>query len=219
MKKILSLISIIAILATSMFALSGCGNAEGENNGKNGDNKKADTVDISTEFFKGTLKFSVPKKEDGTAKYEFTKDRPESLMKYANGTLYLETDKAIITIASKGWSYNTGKEYKSKYGDKKASFDGYVEFMNDPTSTVPKNGVEMVELNGRKAVKRQSKQGSASNYTYYGFQYMVEADDVMPGSYVELGVYYKGEEEHKSSYPIDEETQAILDTYSLKLNS
>ena len=91
--------------------------------------------------------------------------------------------------------------------------------MNDPSSTIPKNGTEVLEVNGRKAVKRESKEGSSGNYKYYGYYYMIEADDVMPGSYVELGVFYKGDEEHKSADPIDEETQAIINSYSLKLNS
>ena len=213
MKKLLSLISIIAILASSTFILSGCGDKKKE------DAKNANTTEISTEFFKGTLTMSVPKKDDGSAKYEFTKDKPEGTNKYANANLYLETDKAIITIASKGLAYNTGKDYKAKYGDVKATFQGYLDFMNDPSSTIPKNGTEVLEVNGRKAVKRESKEGSSGNYKYYGYYYMIEADDVMPGSYVELGVFYKGDEEHKSADPIDEETQAIINSYSLKLNS
>lgn len=209
MKKILSLILVVAILIVSMFALAGCGSKDGNTN-------KVNTIEISTEFFKGTLKMSVPKKDDGSPKYEFTKERPADLKKYANGTIYLETEKAIITIASKGFSYQTGKEYKEKYGEVKGSFQGYLDFMNDPSSTIPKNGTEVVEINGKKAVKRESKQGSSNDYKYFGYYYMIEADDVMPGSYVELGVFYKGEAEHKSADPIDEETQAIVDSYVLK---
>ena len=128
MKKILSLVTIIAMLAVSMFALAGCG-SKNENNGGNGDAKKANTAEISTEFFKGTLKMSVPKKDDGSPKYEFTKERPADLVKSASGTVYLETEKAVITVASKGFAYQTGKDYKAKYGDVKATFQGYLDFI------------------------------------------------------------------------------------------
>jgi len=217
MKKIISLISIIAILATSIFIFSGCGNKE-ENKGGKEESKETNKVEISTEFFKGTLKLSVPKNEDGTPKYEFTKEKPATATKFANGTYYLETDKAVITFASKGLVYNTSKDYKAKYGEVKATFQGYLDFMNDPSSTIPKDNTEVLEINGRKAVKRPSRQGSSGDYKYFGYYYMVEADEVVPGSYVEIGVFYKGEEEHKSADPIDDETQAILNSYSLKLN-
>ena len=91
--------------------------------------------------------------------------------------------------------------------------------MNDPSSTIPKENTDVIEINGKKAVRRQSKQGSSGNYKYFGYYYMIEADDVTPGSYVELGVFYKGEEEHKEATPIDEETQAIIGSYTYTLNN
>lgn len=215
MKKVLSVVAILAILSASLFAFTGCGDKK---NG--GDSKKAEDpnkVQISYVNGKGTFKVSVPKKDDGSPKYEFTEKKPEA-SKF-RGTFYIETDKAVITFATSGLAYNTSKDYKAKYGETKATFDGYLEFMDDPSSTIPKNNTEKLEINGRKAVKRESREGSSGNYKYYGFNYMIAGDDIYPGSYISLGVYYKGEEVHTSADAIDEETQAIINSLVVSLNS
>ena len=49
------------------------------------------------------------------------------------------------------------KDYEAKYGKVKASFQGYLDYMNDPSSTIPKENTDVIEINGKKAVRRQSK--------------------------------------------------------------
>jgi hypothetical protein len=153
---------------------------------------KADTTEVSYEYGKAKYTVAVPKKEDGSAKYEFVKEKPDGV-KYLS-TFYLATDTADFSIGSAGLVYNTSKTYKEKYGETKATFQGYLDFMEDPISTIPKENMEILEINGRKAVKRQIKSGSSGNYKYYGYNYMVEVDDIMPGSYVEITVPYKNPE-------------------------
>ena len=200
MKRILSIVLIVAMLATSLYVLTGCGEDNG--NGKKSNN----TVETSYVNGKGKFTVSVPKNEDGTPKYEFTKEKPESI-KYS-GTFYLETDNAVIAFATSGLAYNTSKDYKEKYGEEK-----------DPDSTINEKEMTFLEVNGRKAVRRDSKQGSSGNYIYFGYLYMVECDDIYPGSYINMNVYHKTDEELKSQKEIDSETQEIIDSLVVELNS
>ena len=155
MKKLLSIALVAIMLLSGLYVFSGCG----DNKGGNGSDKKDENkVEISTEHGKGTFKVMVPKNEDGSPKYEFTKDKPETAPKFANGTYYIETEKAVITLSTMGLAYNTSVQYKQKYGDVKATFQGYIDFMNDEKSTIPKAD-EITEINGKKAVKRASRQG------------------------------------------------------------
>ena len=134
MKKLLSVMAIIAMLTGSLFAFSGCGNKD---NGANGNETKTDTTEVSYEYGKAKYTVAVPKKEDGSAKYEFVKEKPDGV-KYLS-TFYLATDTADFSIGSAGLVYNTSKTYKEKYGETKATFQGYLDFMNDPISTIPKD--------------------------------------------------------------------------------
>ncbi len=213
MKKLLSIVLVAVMLLSGLTLFSGCGDNKGGN-----DKKDENKVEISATHGKGTFKVMVPKNEDGSPKYNFTKDKPENAPKFANGTYYLETEKAVITLSTMGLAYNTSTQYKQKYGDVKATFQGYIDFMNDPSSTIPR-GEEITEVNGKKAVKRQSKEGGSGSYKYYGFYYMIEADEVYPGSYVNLGVFYKDGVERTESEPIDDETQGIIDSLSVVANS
>ncbi|MBR2745033.1 MAG: hypothetical protein IKE01_07070 [Clostridia bacterium] len=214
MKKIISLLSVMTLLMVSLFALTGC---EGNGGDSGKDAKKANTIETSEVFGKGKITVLVPKKEDETPKYAFSKEKPEDCK--FKGSFYLETEKAVLVFTTSGLAYNTSKDYKEKFGDVKATFDGYLQWMDDPSSTIPKNNTEKLEINGRKAVKRESKEGSSGNYKYYGFNYMIAVDDIYPGSYMGMGVYYKGNEEHKSADAIDSETQAIIDSLVVTLNN
>ena len=214
MKKLLSVMAIIAMLTGSLFAFSGCGNKD---NGANGNETKADTTEVSYEYGKAKYTVAVPKKEDGSAKYEFVKEKPDGV-KYLS-TFYLATDTADFSIGSAGLVYNTSKTYKEKYGETKATFQGYLDYMEDPISTIPKENMEILEINGRKAVKRQIKSGSSGNYKYYGYNYMVEVDDIMPGSYVEITVSYKNSEGESEAKPLDSEAQDILNSLKIEANN
>ena len=219
MKKIISLIVIISMLATGLFILTGCGNGK-ENNNKNEIQTKVDnTVEISNVLGKGKVTLNVPKNDDGTPKYEFTTEKPAGAT--ANGTFYLETDNVVMVFSTSGLSYNTSQKYKDKYGEKEASFENYLEFIEDTDlfnkkSNLP--GLEQFEINGRKALRYYSRVGSPEDYKYNGYFYMIGADDIYKGSKVNLLVCYKDEEKPTESKEFDQETLDIINSIKITLN-
>ena len=174
MKKIMSF-AFVMLLA--LVTLTGCGK-----DSKKEEKKKNNTTEITYELGKGKIKVSVPKTEEGKPKYEFTTEKPEGIS--VSKTFYLVTDKTIIGFSTSGLSYNTSTKYKDKYGDKKASFDGYLEFIEDKDlfdkSYLP--GLEQFEINGRKALRYYNRVGGSGDYKYSGYFYMVAADDIYPCS-------------------------------------
>lgn len=221
MKKIISLMLVMILMVSGLFILTGCdngGDTSGEENSKA--EAKKDLATISYELGKGTITLSVPKKEDGTPKYEFTKEKPENMT--LSGTIYLTTDTVNFAIGTSGLVYNTGKEYKEKYGETKATFDGYLEFVNDETmSSRPKlAGWEQLDINGRKAVRYYSRSGGSGEYTYYGYSYRVGVDDIYPGSGLDMAVTYNKAKEDlpKESQEFDQETLDIISSLKVVAN-
>ena len=210
MKKIISLVLVIMTLVTGLVVLTGCDNGSGNK-------KNANTVEISRVMGKGTITLRVPKNEDGTPKYEFTDTKPDGISK--SGTFYLVTDTTYFAFASHGLVYNTSKDYKAKYGEKDATFDGYLEFMDDTSiSSRPQlSGVERFELNGRKALRYYNRTGGSGEYKYYGYFYMVAADDIYPGSVFDMTVNYK-EDRPSEIKEFDQETLDIISSLKLTLN-
>lgn len=203
-KKILSLILIMVLLIGGLFALTGCENGKTNN-----------TIEISRTLNKGKITLSVPKKDDGTPKYEFTEEKPEN-SKVNRGTFYLVTDNAVFSFKSSGLVYNTSVYYKQKYGDQKATFDGYLDWVDDKDSKINLSGMEKLEINGRKAIRYYDREGSSGNYKYYGYFYRVGADDVFLGSDFEMTVTYKSEESEAKEF--DEETLSIINSLKIELN-
>ena len=210
MKKILSIVLIIALLISGLFLLTGCGN-------EGGNGKKVDGVEISKTLGKGTVTLSVPKKEDGTAKYEFTTEKPEGIS--TSSTFYLVTDTAMFGFSTSGLVYNTSKDYKAKYGETTATFDGYLAFMDDESiSSRPKlAGIERFEINGRKALRYYNRTGGSGKYEYYGYFYMVGVDDIYPGSHFNMTVNYKGDRPTESK-EFDQETLDIVNSLKITAN-
>jgi hypothetical protein len=206
MKKLISKALIIMLLITGIFTLSGC------------NSKKEKGVEISYVNGKGTFTLTVPKKEDGTAKYEFTTEKPKGSMK--TGTFYLETDSAILAFSTSGLVYNTSKDYKAKYGDTKATFAGYLEFMDDESiSSRPRlAGIEKFEINGAQAIRYYSRTGGSGDYVYYGYNYAIAVDEIYPGSKAEIGVYYKTDEKLSEAKEFDQETLDIINSLKITLN-
>ena len=217
MKKIISLSLVIVLLLVGLFTLTACENGGGE--GGNGEPQKEQpkTVDISYTIGKGVFTVSVPQKEDGTAKYEFTTEKPEGIS--TSATVYLVTDTALFGFSTSGMSYNTSKDYKEKYGEVDATFDGYLEFIEDADlfnkSYLP--GLEQFELNGRKALRYYNRAGGSGDYNYYGYFYFIGVDDIYPKSRAGMTVNYKVEKLPKESQEFDEETLGIIN--SLKITA
>lgn len=196
MKKIISL-SLILLLG--LIILTGCDNA-----------KKNKGVEISYTHGKGTITVTVPKDKEGNPKYQFTTEKPTGIS--VTKTFYLVTDGSMIGFSTSGMSYNASIKYKEKYGDKKASFDGYLEFIEDKDlfnkSYLP--GLEQFEINGRKAIRYYNRAGASGSYKYYGYFYMIGVDDIYPGSKLDLVVNYKGEEKPTEIKEFDEEALEII---------
>ena len=209
MKRTISLILIFSLLVAGLFILTGCNEGKGEN--KN-------TVEISQVHGKGLITLSVPKNEDGTAKYNFTTERPDGVSK--SGTFYLSTDNANFVFSTDGLAYNTSKDYKAKYGETQATFDGYLEFMDDTSiSSRPKlSGIERFEINGRKALRYYNRTGGSGQYEYYGYFYYVAVDDIYPGSKFNMTVNYKTEQRPTEVQEFDQETLDIINSLKITAN-
>ena len=206
MKKNFKLLLTVLLFAGCLFLITGCGKE-----------KKDNTVKISYEHGKGVFTVSVPKKEDGTPKYEFTKEKPSELS--TSSTFYLVTDTAVFGFSTNGLSYNTAIKYKEKYGDTKASFDGYLEFIDDEelyNKKIYLPGLEQFELNGRKALRYYNRVGGSGSYKYYGYFYLVGVDDIYPGSRASMTVNYKTEDRPSEVQEFDEETLAIINSLTIE---
>ena len=206
MKKI---VCLVLIMMLGVCIITGCSKK---------DTNDDSTVEISYKLGKGIVKVSVPKDKDGKEKYNFTTEKPKGIS--VTKTFYLVTDKAMIGFATSGLSYNTSVKYKEKYGDKKATFDGYLEFIEDKDlfnkSYLP--GLEQMKINGRKALRYYNREGSSNNYKYYGYFYLIGVDDVYPGSRFELVVNYNEEEKPKEIKEFDKETLEIIKSLKIEAN-
>lgn len=214
MKKVLSLLLIITLLTGSVCLLTGC-----EKNGGSKEKKVDNTTPISYELGKGTFTVNVPKDEEGNPKYEFTTEKPKEIS--SSATFYLVTDTAVFGFSTSGLSYNTSTKYKAKYGDVKATFDGYLEFIEDKDlfdkSYLP--GLEQFEINSRKALRYYNRSGSSNNYKYYGYFYMIGVDDIYPGSRAGMTVNYKLDEKPAEVQEFDQETLDIINSLKIEANA
>ena len=203
MKKVCSIVLSIGLILGCLFAVTGCG-------------KKDNTTVISYTNGKGIWKVSVPKDDKGNAKYTFTEEKPKEIS--TGASFYLVTDKAVLGFMTAGMSYNTSKVYKEKHGETKATFDGYLEFINsedfNKKSLLP--GCEELELNGRKAIRYYNRAGSSSDMKYYGYFYLIGVDDIYTGSRGEMIVNYKTEDRPKEIKEFDDETMAIVNSLKIE---
>ena len=209
MKKYFN-IALILVVVASLFVVTGCDKTKKE--------KKDDTVRISYELGKGTFSVAVPKDKEGNAKYEFTKEKPEEISNAA--TFYLVTDNTVFGFSTSGLSYNTAVKYKEKYGETKATFDGYLEFVEDKDlfdkSYLP--GLEQFKINGRKALRYYNRVGGSGSYKYYGYFYMIGVDDIYPGSRAGVTVNYKTTDRPTEAQEFDKETLAIIKSLKIEAN-
>lgn len=206
MKKIFN-IALVLIIVSVLF-VTGCTNE-----------KKDNTVKISYTHGKGIVTLKVPKNEDGTPKYEFTKEKPTGIS--VTKSFYLVTDNAMMGFATSGMSYNTSAKYKEKYGETKATFDEYLKFIEDK-DLFNKNylpGLEQFKINGRKALRYYNRAGSPSSYKYYGYFYFIGVDDVYKGSKFDVVVNYKDIDNlPNESKEFDEETLNIIKSIEITEN-
>ena len=210
MKRV-SKILLVFVLVISLFAITGCDK-------KNGGKAKKDVAKISYTLGKGIITVEVPKDEEGNPKYEFTTEKPEGVS--FTKSVYLVTDKNVIGFGTSGLSYHTSIKYKEKYGDVKASWKGYLEFIEDEDlfdkSYLP--GLEQFKINGRSALRYYNRVGGSGKYKYYGYFYFIGVDDIYPGSKFDMVVNYKDEEKPTESKEFDKETLEIIKSIKITEN-
>ena len=207
-KRILRVALSLVMVMTCVIALAGCSCSSGGSS-------KVKGVEISYMPGDVTWTVTVPENEDGSAKYDFTTTKPEKATQSCR--FYLETDNAVIGFDVKSMVYNTSSDYKSKYGEKEASFEGYLEFLDDTelNKTPLVSGAEKLEINGRQALRGYIREGGSGNYKYYGWHYMIGIDDLKPGYDGNVYVYYKSDEEFTEAQELDDETQSIIDSIKI----
>lgn len=210
MKRV-SKILLVFVLVISLFAITGCDK-------KNGGKAKKDVAKINYTLGRGIITVEVPKDEEENPKYEFTTEKPEGVS--FTKPVYLVTDKNVIGFGTSGLSYHTSVKYKEKYGDVKASFKGYLEFIEDEDlfdkSYLP--GLEQFKINGRSALRYYNRVGGSGKYKYYGYFYFIGVDDIYPGSKFDMVVNYKDEEKPTESKEFDKETLEIIKSIKIKEN-
>ncbi len=201
--KSVSKVLLVFVLVISLFTITGCDK-------KNGGKAKKDLAKINYTLGRGTITMEVPKDEEGNPKYEFTTEKPEGVS--FTKPVYLVTDKNVIGFGTSGLSYHTSVKYKEKYGDVKASFKGYLEFIEDKDlfdkSYLP--GLEQFKINGRSALRYYNRVGGSGKYKYYGYFYFIGVDDIYPSSKFDMVVNYKDEEKPTESKEFDKETLEII---------
>ena len=105
MKKIINL-TLIVTMMLGLVVLTGCDkNANGGNTAK-----KKNTTDISYTHGKGTITLSVPKNEDGTAKYELHISNSDDEF----GGSRLPIKKTAIPLTKKDFDENFKKLYDAE---------------------------------------------------------------------------------------------------------
>ena len=204
MKKYFSLLVAVLVLVGSLFISTGC-------------EKKSNTIEITQEHGKGVFKVSVPKDAEGNPKYSFTTEKPSEIS--TSASFYLVTDTAVFGFSTSGLSYNTSKAYKEKYGDKEASFDGYLEFIEDSdlfNKKILLPGFEQLDINGRKAIRYYNRNGGGGNYKYFGYFYLIGVDDIYNKSRAQMIVNYKLDEKPTEIKEFDEETLAIINSLKIE---
>ena len=205
MKKVLSLVLVMVILISGLFILTGC------------NNETSNTRNVSAVLDKGKFTVSVPKNEEGEAKYKFTEEKPAGAS--TKGIFYLETDNVVISFSISGLVYNTSTRYQDKYGKVDATFDGYLTWMAEKESGISLPGMEQLEINGRKAIRYYNRTGESGQYTYDGYFYFIGVDDIYPGSYLNMNVSYKGSEKNSEAKEFDSETLSIINSLKIVLNN
>ena len=230
MKKLLSVGLTAMLLCSLLFVTAGCGSESTTTDGDTASNETSneatnessnelsfDGVETAYTYLNGVYTMSVPKNDAGEAKYEFTEEMPEGARD--EGAFYLDTDNATFVFSTEGLSYNTSSVYKEKYGEKDATFDGYVEWVKDADSGINMTGLEELDINGRGAIRYCISAGSDGDYKYFGYRYLVSLDDVSAGSNLEMSVYYKSDDTFTAPEEFDQETLDIISSLAITANN
>ena len=215
MKRTLTVLLVAVLLIAGLFVLTACGN--GETNGEGGGNSKIKTVEISHKTSMYEIKTSVPVKtgDDGqeVPAYEFVEDVPEAVKDffYGGGT-FLVGDKVVAGVETESYTYQTGRDYKEKYGEVTPSFESFKEFVYSEGSSSTLKQSELVKIGDREAMKAEVRVGSGSG-DLYGYRYVINIDDVYPRGYMEITFLRPdGEKEGVEETFADAEVQTIINS-------
>ena len=201
MKNIFKIVSIIIVT----LLITGC--------------TKNKTTEISYDLGKATISIKIPNDNEGNPKYAFTVDKPSNIV--LSDTVYLETKTASFGFEINEYTYNQSAKYKEKYKDKDASFEGYLEYIDNPglfnINYLP--GFRKTKVNGVDAITYYNRTGYTDNYTYNGYYYILSLDNISKESKLDIVVNYKSDEPLNEPKELDEETLSILNSLKITPNN
>lgn len=215
MRKLLLTSLLIIVMVASLFVLTACGNKEEGGETPKGA-AKIKTTEVSTEYGRYNIKFTVPVKTDEEGNevpaYEFVEEVPEAVENIAGESTFLVGEKVVVGIESNIYTYQTGVDYKKEHGEIEPSFDSFKEFVfSEKSSSTLKKG-EIVQIGDREAIKADVRIGSGSG-DLYGYKYVVNVDDITPKSYMTVSYYVPdGNFESTEATFADAEVQTIINS-------
>ena len=103
MRKLLLTSLLIIVMVASLFVLTACGNKEEGGEIPKGA-AKIKTTEVSTEYGRYNIKFTVPVKTDEEGNevpaYEFVEEVPEAVENIAGESTFLVGEKVVVGIES-----------------------------------------------------------------------------------------------------------------------
>lgn len=214
MKKTGVVISLIAVLISSLFVFSGCKKSDNTVDRYKGRPTKQITYTAPSIY---TLKVNVPFEKNDAGEevtvYNFRDEMPESVSEiFWGGANYLVGDKVVASFSTSSYTYQTGVAYKEAHGDVTPSFEGFKEFIFDENSTSTYKKAEVTKLGDREALKNEYRYGAGSG-VMYGYQYIINIDDIYPRGYFEIAIVTAdGKPESVETVFSDDEVNAIINS-------
>lgn len=188
MKKVLSLVLVTILLLSGLFVLTGCG-------------EKNTGVETSTTLGDIKITAKVPGNEEGQPTYTFTTEKPENTI-YFTGSTYLTGEKVNIAF-----------DYNNVLGSGSKTYSDMLNFVKADSYTGTIKVREEVKIGGRDAIRDYFNYGPSGEDGRYGYRYLINVDDIMPGKYLDVRVV-KGDFSNGDidGYMSDAEVKAIIES-------
>lgn len=194
-KKIFKIGSLVFVFALGLFVLTGCG--------------KIETEKLTQQEYGYKLSVEVPK-DKGYHFIEKLEEPNEFAMNYPS--FILDGDKVQLFFENPSFVYHTSLILKEKYPDmdtENPNFDDFIKY-----SEFSKDSI--IEINGKKAVKRKYEYGPADNFVLKGYTFDIERDDESR-NFFRVMVLPKKDDADVKALMEDPEVKVIID--SLKFTS
>lgn len=186
MKKVLTLVLVTILLLSGLFVLTGCGQKG---------------VETSTTLGDIKITAKVPGNEEGQPTYTFTTEKPENTI-YFTGSTYLTGEKVNIAF-----------DYNNVLGSGSKTYSDMLNFVKADSYTGTIKVREEVKIGGRDAIRDYFNYGPSGEDGRYGYKYLINIDDIMPGKYLSVTVV-KGDFSNGDidGYMSDAEVKTIIES-------